>query len=56
MCTQMSPQNSHRIWRQAPQGAVGRGESATTAMASNSRRPSETALNTATRSAHSVRP
>ena len=32
------------------------GESATTAMASNSRSPSETALKMATRSAHMVRP
>ena len=32
MWTQMSPQNSQRICRQAPQGAVSRGESATTAI------------------------
>ena len=56
MCTQTSPNSSHMTWRQAPQGAVGRGESATTAMASNSRSPSETALKMATRSAHIVRP
>ena len=56
MCTQMSPQNSQRICRQAPQGAAGRGESATTAMASNSRSPSETALKTATRSAQMREP
>ena len=39
MWTQTSPQNSHRIWRQAPQGAASRGESATTAMASKLAQP-----------------
>src|SRR5262249_47128077 len=56
MWTQMLPQNSQRIWRQGPQGGVSRGESAITATASNLRMPSETALNTATLSAHIVSP
>ena len=50
------PQNSHRIWRQAPQGGVSVSVSATTATRRNWRAPSETALKTATRSAQSVRP
>ena len=54
--TQMSPQNSQRICRQGPHGAARWDESTTTAMASNPRIFSETALKTATRSAHMVRP
>ena len=56
MWTQMSPQSSQRICRQAPQGGVMTCESATTATAANFVKPSETALNTAIRSAHMVRP
>ena len=52
----MSPQNSHRIWRQAPQGGVRSSVSAAMAMRWNLRAPSEMALNTATRSAQSVSP
>ena len=52
----MSPQNSQMIWRQGPHGGVSFSVSHTTAMASNSRSPSEMALKMATRSAQSVRP
>src|SRR5205814_10596558 len=48
-CTHRPPPYSQSTCRQAPQGAVRRGESATTATASNSRKPSETALKMATR-------
>src|SRR5579862_4327789 len=51
-----SPQNSHRICRQAPQGGVRTSVSAATAMRLNLRAPSEIALNTATRSAQIVSP
>src|SRR5665213_1787782 len=54
--TSASPQNSHRICRQAPQGGVSVSVSATTATASNPRSPSEMALKTAPRSAHNVKP
>src|SRR4029077_4428999 len=56
MMTGTSPQNSQMIWRQAPQGGVRVSVSATTAMASNPRSPSETALKMAVRSAQQVRP
>ena len=39
MCTTMSPQNSHRICRHGPQGAVSRLPSATTAIASKRSEP-----------------
>ena len=54
--TSMSPQNSHEICRQAPHGGVGSSVSATTAMRVKTACPSDSALNSATRSAHSVRP
>src|ERR1700746_1923046 len=54
--TGTSPQNSQMIWRQAPQGGVKRSTSVTTAIASNPRSPSDTALKIATRSAQQVRP
>src|SRR4051812_16711504 len=54
--TSMSPQNSHRICRQDPQGGVSTSVSAATAIRRNLREPSDMALNTATRSAHIVRP
>jgi hypothetical protein len=47
--TSMSPQNSHRIWRQAPHGGVRLLVSAATAIRRNLRAPSEIALKTATR-------
>ncbi len=56
MCTSRSPQNSHRICRHGPHGAVMRFESAATTIASKPASPSESALNTATRSAHIVSP
>src|ERR1039457_281894 len=54
--TSMSPQNSQRIWRHAPQGGVRTSVSAATATRRHLRAPSEIALKTATRSAHIVRP
>ena len=54
--TGTSPQNSQMIWRQAPHGGVGDSVSATTAIAANSRSPSDSALKMATRSAQIVRP
>src|SRR5207253_4324875 len=54
--TSTSPQNSHRIWRQAPQGGVSTSVSAATTTRRNLRAPSEMALKTATRSAQTVRP
>src|SRR5713101_1755148 len=54
--TGTSPQNSQMIWRHAPQGGVSVSVSAATAMESNPRSPSETALKIATRSAQQVSP
>ncbi len=51
-----SPQNSQRIWRQAPHGGVRVSVSATTAMRVKRRAPSEMALKMATRSAQTVSP
>src|SRR5262249_7136253 len=56
MTTGMSPANSQRIWRQAPHGGVGSEAPVTTAIPVNRRTPSERAFQTATRSAHTVRP
>ena len=56
MMTGMSPQNSQSSCRHGPQGGVGSAVSATTAMARKARSPSESALNSATRSAHMVSP
>ena len=54
--TGMSPVNSQRIWRHAPQGGVGSSAPVTTAIPLNCRTPSESAFQTATRSAQTVRP
>ena len=54
--TSMSPANSQRICRQAPQGGVGSSAPVTTATARNRRTPSESAFQMATRSAQTVRP
>jgi len=56
MTTGIFPQNSQRIWRQAPHGGVSLEASVTTATLTNFAAPSEIALNTATRSAQTVRP
>src|ERR1700719_91307 len=56
MITGTSPQNSQMICRQAPHGGVSVSVSATTAMASKPRSPSEMALKMAVRSAQHVKP
>src|SRR5215217_319532 len=48
--------NSHRTWRHAPHGGVGRSSSVTTARQSIRRSPAVTAANAAFRSAHIVMP
>src|SRR5438445_286938 len=54
--TSASGANSQRICRHAPHGGVGLSVSATTATRLKRRRPSDTPLNTAVRSAHIVSP
>ena len=56
MTTSMSRHWSQSTWRQAPHGDAGGSASVTTATARNFRAPSEIALKTAVRSAHTVRP
>ena len=52
----MSPQYSHSSCRHGPHGGVGASVSATTAMRVKTVCPSDSALTSATRSAHSVSP
>src|SRR5207249_2508253 len=54
--TSMSPQYSHRIWRQAPHGGVSSSVSARTTIRLNSDSPSDSAFQAATRSAQTVKP